>query len=315
MSKIQELFSEKFRPKNLNQLLTTPRIKSELSKGLTQNILAYGTQGTGKTSSMFILAENHPTLYINASLERGIDVVREKISKFCSTISLEGGQENMKCVILDEFEGTTEEAFKGMRAMIERYANTARFIATCNYIQKIPDPIKSRFHLIPFDPINKEEEVYLIEEYKKRIKVILDAIKINYTEEIVTKFVENDFPDMRTLVQKLQSFYYRGVKELNPTEFNINFDYKDLFDLCLSKPNPIENYKFIINQYGNRVDESLMILGREFPEYLKNTAPSKEDKLPSILITLAEYQYQKEFVIDPLITLLAAVFKIQQIIQ
>lgn len=313
--KVSELFTEKFRPKNLTQLIAPARIKTELSQGLVQNILLYGSAGTGKTSSLFILAENHPYLYINASSERGIDIIREKISKFCSTISLEGGSENLKCVILDEIDGATEEFFKALRSVMERYAATSRFIASCNHIQKVPAPVQSRFHMISYDAIDKDEETYLIGEYKTRVAKILDAIKVTYTDEVLTKFVINDFPDMRTLVQKIQSFYYRGIKILDPKNFNINFDFKDLFDLCLTKPNPIDNYKFIVNQYGTKVDESLIVLGRDFPEYIKNNAPSKIDRLPLVIICVAEYQYQKEFVVDPMITLLACVFKIQEILK
>jgi DNA polymerase III delta prime subunit len=315
MSVVRELFTEKFRPKNLSQLIAPQRIKTELSQGLTQNILLHGTAGTGKTSSLFILAENHPHLYINASSERGIDIIREKISKFCSTMSLEGGSESLKCVILDEVDGATDEFYKALRAVMERYASTSRFIASCNHIQKVPDAIQSRFHMISFDPINNEEENFLIEEYKKRVAKILDAIKVTYTDDILTKFIVNDFPDMRTLVQKIQSFYYRKIPALDPKDFNINFDFKELFDLCLLKPDPINNYKFVVNQYSSRVDEALVVLGRDFPEYLKNNAYPKIDKLPLIIIAIAEYQYQKEFVIDPIITLLACVFKIQQILQ
>ncbi|NMC59585.1 MAG: AAA family ATPase [Candidatus Methanofastidiosa archaeon] len=315
MAGVKELFSEKFRPKNLTQLIAPARIKTELSQGLVQNILLYGSAGTGKTSSLFILAENHPYLYINASSERGIDIIREKISKFCSTISLEGGSENLKCVILDEIDGATEEFFKALRSVMERYAATSRFIASCNHIQKVPAPVQSRFHMISYDAIDKDEETYLIGEYKTRVAKILDAIKVTYTDEVLTKFVVNDFPDMRTLVQKIQSFYYRGIKALDPKNFNINFDFKDLFDLCLAKPNPIDNYKFIVNQYGTKVDESLIVLGRDFPEYIKNNAPSKIDRLPLVIICVAEYQYQKEFVVDPMITLLACVFKIQEILK
>ena len=211
-------------------------------------------------------------------------------------------------------DGATDEFHKSLRASMERFASTSRFIASCNHIQQIPEPIQSRFHLISFDPINNDEELFLKSEYKKRIALILDAIKITYTEETLSKFVDNDFPDMRTLMEKVQSFYFRGIKELNPNDFNINFDFKDLFDLCLSKPDPINNYKFIINQYSSRIEESLIALGRSFPEYLKSIAPNKIDKLPLVLIAIAEYQYQQEFVIDKLITLLACCFKLQQIL-
>lgn len=315
MNIVNQLFTERFRPKNLNQLIVPPRIKEELSKGIEDNLLLYGTPGNGKTSSLFILAENHPKLYINASAEGIISTVRETIPKFCSTISLEGGSENLKCVILDEIDGASEEFYKALRSVMEKYASTSRFIASCNYIQKVPEAIRSRFHMISFDPANNEEEQYLIEKYKERVAKILDAIKVSYSDEILHKFVLNDFPDMRTIVQKLQSFYRRGIKELDPKNFNINFDFKELFDLCLSKSDPVNNYKFIVNQYGTKIDETLAVLGRDFIEYIKTNAAHKIDKIPLVIIAVAEYQYQKSFVIDPLITLLACVFKIQQIMK
>lgn len=317
MSTVKQLFTEKFRPKNLGQLIAPPRIKDELNKGLIQNLLLYGSAGTGKTSTLFILAEGHQTLYINASSERGIDTIREKISKFCSTISLEDGRENLKCVILDELDGATDEFYKALRAVMERYSETARFIASCNYIQKIPDPVrKSRFHHISYDPINKEEENFLLAEYEKRVGAILKAANIESTPEILSKFVKNEFPDLRALMNKVQSLFLRGVKTLDETNFNLNFDFKDLFDLCLKGPDkPYENYKFIINQYGSKIDDSLSALGNDFPEYLKSVVPAKINKLPEVIITVAEYQYQKPFVIDPLITLLACIFKIQTILK
>lgn len=315
MSKVTDLFTEKFRPKNLNQLIVPERIKTELSKGLIQNLLFYGSPGIGKSSAQFILSQNHTTLYINAAAERGIDTVREKITNFCSTLSLDGGKENLKCVILDEADCAVENFYLSLSATQERFAHNARFIASCNNIHKIPEKIQSRFKLINFDPINTEEEQYIKQEYKKRIILILDAVKISYTDETLSKFIDNDFPDMRTLMNKLQSFYLREIKELNPSDFNINFDYKDLFELCLCKPDPINNYKFIINEYSSRIDETFTVLGRDFIEYLKTNYPQKTDKIPLLLIALADYQYQKQFVIDPLITLLACCFKIQQILQ
>ena len=142
------------------------------------------------------------------------------------------------------------------------------------------------------------------------------AANIEATPEVLKKFVKNDFPDLRALMNKVQSFYLRGIKKLDETNFNLNFDFKDLFDQCLKGPDkPYENYKFIVNQYGSRVDDSLTALGNDFPEYLKNVAPEKMDKLPMVLIAVAEYQYQKPFVIDPLIVLLACIFKIQTILK
>jgi len=86
--------------------------------------------------------------------------------------------------------------------------------------------------------------------------------------------------------------------------------------LCLNtSSNPYDNYKFIVNQYSSRIDDSLVALGKDFPEYLRNVAPNKIDKLPMIIISVAEYQYQKSFAIDPMVTLLACCYKIQQLLK
>jgi len=314
-SSIQLLFTEKFRPKELASLIAVPRIKNELAKGLIQNVLFFGSAGTGKSSLGFILSKPYTTLYINSSSERGIDTIREKIGNFCATISLEGGREKLKCVFLDEFDGFTDDAYKALRAVIEKYANVSRFIATANYIQKIPEPIQSRFNCISFDAINNEEEVYLIEEYKKRVALIMKATKITYSNEILDKFVRNDFPDLRSLLNKLQSFYIQGITELNDRNFNINFDFEDLFKICLNKPDkPYENYKIIIGEYSSKISESLSALGSDFVEYIKSNAPNKIDKIPMIIIAVAEHQAQRTLVIDPLITLLSCVMKLQIII-
>jgi len=315
MSITNELFTEKFRPKSLDQLIAPQRIKSELSRGVIQNLLLHGSAGTGKTSSLFIISEPYTNVYINASSQRGIETVRETIPRFCSTISLEGGKEKLKVVILDELDGATEEFYKALRASMERYASVARFIASCNYIQKIPEPVQSRFNCISFDPINKEEEDLIFDLYKKRVSAILNATKITFSEEILEKFVRNDFPDMRALMNKSQSFYLQGIKELNPKNFNVNFDFADLFRICMgTNTKPWDNYKLVVSEYSSRIDEAMAALGNDFPLFIKDNYPEKIDKLPMIVIAVAEYQYQVNFVVDKMITLLACIFKIQTIL-
>jgi replication-associated recombination protein RarA len=313
-SSIQMLFTERFRPKELSSLIAVPRIKNELTKGLVQNLLLYGTPGTGKSSTLFIIAKNHPTLYINAREEANIEMIRNKVSKFCATISLEEKKEKLKCILLDEFDGASAAFFDAVKVPIEKYANMARFIASTNYIEKIPKGVQDRFNCISFDPINNEEETYLLSEYKKRVSTILNATKITYTDEILDKFIKNDFPSLRALMVKIQSFYLQGVTELNDKNFNINYDYKDLFELCLSDAKPYENYKFIVGEYSSRIDDAMHILGNDFVEYIKDNHPNKIDKIPLIIIAVAEHQAQRTLVIDPLITLLSCVMKIQIIV-
>lgn len=213
-------------------------------------------------------------------------------------------------------DGASEEFFKALRVVMEKYAHTTRFIASCNYIQKIPEPIQSRFNCISYDPVDKKEEEYMMGEYKKRISAIMTKAGIEYSEEILTKFVKNEFPDMRSLMNKLQSFYLRGVKKLDEQNFNINFDYEDLFKMCLAGPDkPYENYKLIISEYASRQDEVMSVLGNDFIEYIKSKAPNKIDKIPLIIIAVAEHQAQRTLVIDTLITVLSLVFKIQTILK
>lgn len=315
-SVIQELFTEKFRPPDLGLLIAPKRIKDELSKGLIQNLLLYGSAGTGKTSTLLILSKPYTSLYIDASKEGSIDVIRDKIGRFCSTISLEGGKEKLKCVILDELDGASESFFKALRGVMEKYAHIARFISSCNFIQKIPDPIKSRFNCISYDPISSEEENYVIGEYLIRVGKILTAAKITYTPEILDKFVRNDFPDMRSLMNKIQSFYLQGIKELNNKNFNINYDFVDLFKLCFAGTDkPYENYKLIVGEYSSKIDDTMNALGVDLIEYLKSNVPSKMDKIPLIVIAVAEHQAQRTLVIDPMITLLSLIFKIQTILK
>jgi DNA polymerase III delta prime subunit len=316
MSITNELFTEKFRPQSLGQLIAPERIKNELGKGLVQNILLYGSAGTGKTSTLKILAKDHTTLYINASSERGIETIRETIPKFCSSMSLMGGKETLKCVILDEIDGATPDFFDAFKAAMEKYHNVTRFIASCNFIQKVPDAIQSRFHCISYDPTNDEEETAAVGEYKQRIGKILTAAKITYSPEVLDKFVRNDFPDMRRLMNKLQSFYLQGIKSLDDQNYNVNFEYVDLFKLCLSgNSKPAENYKVIVSEYATRIDDTLNALGIDLVEYIKTNAPAKIDKIPLIIIAVAEHQAQRTLVIDPLITLLSCCFKLQTILQ
>ena len=310
----QELFTEKFRPKELASLIAPERIKSLLSRGLIQNLLLYGSPGTGKTSALKILSAPYDTLYLNGR-ESNVETIKSILPKFCATMSLDKGKEKLKCVFIDELDGASQAFFDAIKVPIEKYSNITRFIASTNFLPKIPEGVQDRFDLISFDAANIEEENYLISEYKKRLSLIFAALKITYTEQILDKFVRNDFPSLRSLLVKSQSFYLRGIKELNEKNFNINFDFEDLYKMCLEKPkNPAENYKFIVSEYASRIDDTLAALGADFIEYLKVNASHKIDKIPMIIIAVAEHQAQRNFVIDPLITLLSAVYKLQIII-
>lgn len=313
---INQLFTEKFRPKSLKEIILPQRIREELGDGeLHQNYLFYSTPGTGKTSLAKILAGDRSTLYINVSDRSSVDTIRSEITDFCSSISVFNGKENIKVVILDEMDGASDQFYKALRATVERFADTARFIGTCNYITKVPDAIQSRFNCISFDYVSKDEEKQVMISYIKRTIHIFKAYKIEISQDAVIEFVKRNFPDMRSLMNKMQSYHLKGISKIEIDDIKtLNYTYNDIFNLILDNPNPQENYATIVGQYSTKVDDVLASLGTEFPVYIREHKPEAMVKLPMLIIEIANHQAQRTQVIDPVVTLLSCCFKLQQII-
>lgn len=308
------LFTEQLRPQKLEEAILLPRVRKELERGLHNHILFIGPAGCGKTTCSRILAKGHDTLTINASLERGIDTIRDRVVTFATNSSLVDGVEQLKVIVLEECDNMTSDAWSSLRATIEKYSKTVRFIGNCNYPEKIPDPILSRFDVVSFNPVDKSEEEYLFNEYVKRASAILSSCKIKADEESVKAFVKSEFPDLRTVIKKIQQLVMQGTTELTIESLKKTFDNSALFALMTSKPDPWTNYKAICGEYANKAEEGVVAIGKDFPEYLRSFAPDKINKLPMVIITAAEHQEQLDHVIDKLITLLSLVYKIQIIL-
>ena len=310
------LLTEVLRPKKIEQLILPPRIRAILGDGkLKQNYLFYGGPGLGKTSAAKVLAAGYPYIYINCSDETGVDTVREKISKWCSTISVLDGNESIKVVILDELDGVSDQFFKALRGTIEKFAEQARFIGTCNYFNKIPDAMHSRFTLVNFDFLDKEEEGLVFDEQVKRASSVLSKLNISYTKDAVEELVKRCLPDMRKLFNRIQTMQISGITELSKESIlKTEWSFEDIFKVCAGTPDPYQNYTFMINQYGSRVDDVLGALGNEFPKWLEEKQPQKTSCLPAIIVEIATHQAQRVHVIDPSISMLSCVFRIQTIL-
>ncbi len=316
MQSINQLFTEKYRPKNLEQLILPDRVMGKFKDGLVQNMLFAGSPGTGKTSCAKAIVNQFelPYLYINASTDTSVEVIRTRIQDFCSTVSIIDKPGAFKVVILDEVDGVSDQFFKALRATMETFASNSRFIATCNYINKLPDPILSRFEVINFD-FDKDEESELTKKYIKRVYEICGKEGMTIEKPALVEFVRRNFPDLRNTLNKLQGFKTQGTDNITITDVKrFNSVFKDVFSLVFDETDPAVNYKTLVGNYANRVDEVLAALGTEFIEYIQQEKQQSVKHIPQIIVSVAHHQAQRVHVIDPVITMLSCVYSLQTII-
>jgi replication factor C small subunit len=313
MQSVNQLFTEKYRPKNLSELILPDRVMSKFKDGLVQNMLFAGSPGTGKTSTAKAIVNQFelPYLYINASTDTSVEVIRTRIIDFCSTVSIIDKAGMFKVVILDEVDGVSDQFFKALRATMEQFASNSRFIATCNYVNKIPDPILSRFEVINFD-FDKDEEVELTKKYIKRVYEICGKEDMTIDKPALVEFVRRNFPDLRSTLNKLQGYKTQGNMNITVEDVKkFNSVYKDVFELVVNETDPAKNYQYLVSNYANKVDEVLQTLGEEFIEYIQQERTQYVKHIPQIVITVAKHQAQRVHVIDPVVTMLSCVYEIQ----
>ena len=316
MNSINQLFTEKYRPKNLEELILPERVMSKFNDGLVQNMLFAGSTGTGKTSCAKAIVQQFklPYLYINASTDTSVEVIRTRITDFCSTVSIMDAPGMFKVVILDEVDGVSDQFFKALRDTMETFASNSRFIATCNYINKLPDPILSRFEVIDFD-FDKQEESELTKKYIKRVYEICKKEDMTIEKPALVEFVKRNFPDLRSTLNKLQGYKTQGTSNITVDDVKkFNSVYKDVFELVFNETDPAKNYQTLVGNYANRVDDVLQTLGAEFIEYIQQEKGQYIKHIPQIIITVAKHQSQRVHVIDPVITMLSCVYEIQSIV-
>jgi len=317
MRNIQNLLlTEKYRPKTLDDLITPQRVGEKLGKGVYQHLLLYGSPGTGKTSAAKALVKHfgHPYLYINASTDTSVDVVRNRITDFCANRSIMDEPGKLKVIILDEIDGVSDQFFKALRATMDQFNVNARFIATCNYINKVPDPIQSRFEMIDFD-FTKEEETEIMKKYIVRVLHICKEESIGIDKHAAVELVKRKFPDLRNMLNTLQGFQSQGLKEITVNDIKkFSSVYKDVYDLIIDNTDTVKNYQYMLSNYSNRTDDILNSLGAEFIEYITQERQSYTKFIPQIVVTVAKYQSQRQMVIDPTISMLACCYELQSIL-
>lgn len=310
------LWEEKYRPQNLKELIVPQRIRTIFEQGVVQSMLLYGTAGIGKTSAAKAICKQfkHNTLYLNMSETTGVDTIRDTIMDFAMNQSILHYDNPIKVVIMDEMDGMSQQAFAALRATMEKCSANTRFIGTCNYVEKIPDPIQSRFLMIDFNFSTDE-----MQEVKRgqllRVNEICKKEGLTISPKAIGKLVMNA-RDFRSIVKRLQRFSLEGKTTIDEADIKDNSsEYSELYDLIITKDNPAENYKFVMKNYSNAVDEALASLGQPFMEYILKSKPNLMGKLPVVAVLNAKYQENLKLCIDPVVVLLANIFELQQEIQ
>lgn len=227
------VWAEKWRPTSVDECILPPAItkmiKEQIKSGTVPNYLFNGAPGVGKTTVAYAIAAEleADVLFINASLDGNIDTLRNKITQFVSTVSFTNSR---KVVLMDEFDYVTAQTQPAMRGFLDQFSDNAIFILTCNYPNRIIDPLKSRLTCIEFK-FTKEEKQPAALQMLKRVCMILENERIEYDKKSVAGLITRNFPDFRRTLVELQRYSSSGVIDSGILS---NTDETGLNDLVLS---------------------------------------------------------------------------------
>jgi len=299
---------EKYRPQTIDDCIlpddTKKTFNDFVSKGEIPNLLLAGPPGIGKTTIAKALCNELGADYyvINGSDEgRFLDTVRNQAKNFASTVSLTSDSKH-KVIIIDEADNTGNDVQLLLRANIETFYNNCRFIFTCNYKNKIIEPLHSRCAVIDFS-VKGKEKAQLAGSFFKRLQNILDNERIKYDSKVLAELISKHFPDFRRVLNECQRYSVSGEIDSGILASFSDVKVNDLIK-CLKEKNFTEVRKWVISNLDN---DSSVILRRVYDALYESLVPSS---IPAAVLTIAKYLYQGSFVADNEINLLACLTEI-----
>ena len=300
------LWVEKYRPKTIEECVLPDRIKTLFKQisleGRIPNMILSGGPGMGKTTVAKALCNEVGCdfLMINGSEESGIDVLRTKIRGYASTVSFDGGR---KVVILDEADYLNPQSTQpALRSFIEEFEKHCSFIMTCNYINRIIEPLHSRCQTIDFK-INKEEKLNVGSNFGKRLYTILDQEKVDYDKKVVAEVLMKHFPDYRRVLNELQKYSKYGNIDSGILSQVSELDLPELMKYMKDKKfNEVR--KWVVNNLDNDPQKVYRKIYDIAEKYVQASS------IPQLVLILADSQYKSAFAADQELNLVACLVEI-----
>ena len=302
------LWVEKYRPKTVEDCILPDNIKKTfvdfLDKGEVPNLLLSGPAGCGKTTVAKALCNQLgvDVYVINGSDEgRFLDTVRNNAKNFASTVSLSSDAKH-KVIIIDEADNTTPDVQLLLRASIEEFSGNCRFIFTCNYKNKIIEPLHSRCAVVEFS-VNAKQKPLLQSEFFQRLNGILDTERIQSDKKVLAELINKHFPDWRRVLNECQRYSVSGQIDSGILAHFSDVKVNDLIK-SLKEKDFKEVRKWCVNNLDN---DPAVLLRRIYDNLSTSLVPSS---IPAAVLIIAKYQYQIAFVADQEINLLACLTEI-----
>ncbi len=302
------IWVEKYRPKTIDDCIlpesTKNTFKEFLNRGEIPNMLLAGPPGIGKTTVAKALCNELGVDFyvINGSDEgRFLDTVRNNAKNFASTVSLTSEAKH-KVIIIDEADNTGNDVQLLLRAFIEEFAGNCRFIFTCNYKNKILEPLHSRCAVIDFT-INKRDKPKIAASFFERLNFILDKERIEADKKVLVQLVNKHFPDWRRVLNECQRYSVSGKIDTGILAAFSDVAIEDLIKILKEKNFP-EVRKWVNSSLDN---DTSVLFRRIYDSLYESLVPST---IPAAVLIIAKYQYQTAFVADQEINMLACLTEI-----